>query len=290
MKARLVNRFIEQTASFALAKHSFKNFLKVWHYHPELELVIVLESTGSRFVGDSFEAFKPGDIILIGKNLPHMWLNDKIYFEENNHKLKARAQVIHFHEDFAGGLFQASCMTGINDLLKKAKRGIKFQDNTNGDIIKKVNKMFKMSEYEKIISFIDILKRLSEQKNYKLLSSTGYISSFSEIRDSKIIAIYEYIMNNFKEEISLNKAADLANMNPAAFSRYFKNIHKSTFVKYLNEVRIGYACKLLIENRYKISEACYESGYNNISNFNRQFRMLKKMAPSEYLRLHAVTN
>src|SRR5690348_16700533 len=109
--------------------------------------------------------------------------------------------------------------------------------------------MFKMSEYEKVISFIDVLKHLSEQKHYKLLSSTGYICSFNEIRDSKIILVYEYIMNNFKEEVSLNKAAELANMNPASFSRYFKTVHRNTFVRFLNEVRIGYACKLLIENK-----------------------------------------
>lgn len=290
MKAQLINKFIGQTTSFVLAKHSYKNFLKVWHYHPELELVIILESTGCRFVGDSLENFKPGEIILIGKNLPHLWLNDKIYFSENNQNLQAKAQVIYFHENFAGDLFHNPCMAGIDDLLKRAKRGIKFQDKTNADIIKKVNKMFKMSEYEKTISFIDILKRLSEQQNYKLLSSAGYISSFNEIRDSKIIAIYQYIMNNFKAEVSLVKAADLANMNPAAFSRYFKNIHKNTFVKYINEVRIGYACKLLIENKYKISEACYEAGFNNISNFNRQFKILKNMAPSEYLKLHSSGN
>ena len=290
MKALLINKFIEQTTSFSLATHCYKNFLKVWHYHPELELVIILESTGSRFVGDSFEAFKPGEIILIGKNLPHLWLNDKIYFEENSNKLQAKAQVIHFQENFAGGLFQTPCMAGIDDLLKRATRGIKFEGKTNDDIIRKVDQMFNMTDYEKLISFIDVLKCLSEQKNYKLLSSTGYINSFNEIRNSKIIAIYEYIMNNFKDDVSLNKAADLANMNPAAFSRYFKNIHKNTFVKYLNEVRIGYACKLLIENKYKISEACYESGFKNISNFNRQFKMLKNMAPSEYLKLHSTVN
>lgn len=287
MKAQLITKFVEQTSSFALAKHSFKNFLKVWHYHPELELVVILESTGSRFVGDSIENFKPGEVILIGKNLPHLWLNDKIYFEENNKDLKAKALVIHFNEDFAGGLFHIPEMSGINDLLKRAKRGIKFHDT---NIIDKVNGMFKMSEYEKIISFINILKHLSEQNNHMLLSSTGYINSFNEIRNSKIIKIYEYIMNNFKDEVSLNKVAELASMNPAAFSRYFKNIHKSTFIRYLNEVRIGYACKLLIEDRYTIAEVCYESGFNNISNFNRQFKLLKNMAPSEYIKMHASVN
>lgn len=289
MKAQLLNKFLEKTGSLALVKHSFKNFLKVWHYHPELELVVILESTGMRFVGDGIEKFKAGEIILIGKNLPHLWLNDKIYFAENNHALRATAHVIHFSENFAAGLFHIPEMASINGLLKRANQGIQFQDKSNNYVIKKINAMFHMSECEKIIAFIDILKCLSEQKKYRLLSSAGYINCFNENHNSKILIVYEYVMNHFKDEVSLAKAADLANMNASAFSRYFKNVHKSTFVRYLNEVRIGYACKLLIENPYKISEVCYESGFNNISNFNRQFKMIKHMTPSKYLKLH-ITN
>ena len=98
--------------------------------------------------------------------------------------------------------------------------------------------------------------------------------------------IYEYIINNFKETISLEKVASIAHMNPSAFSRFFKRVNRKTFTQYVSEIRIGYACKLLIENKYNVSEVCYESGFNNISNFNRQFKKAMNYSPSEYLKLH----
>lgn len=286
MKAQLISKFVDQNSSFAVENHSYKNFLKVWHYHPELELVAIVESTGTRFVGDSIEKFKAGEIVLIGKDLPHLWLNDSAYFDDHS-KLNAKAYVLRFHESFAGGMFKIPEMAIIGKLLQRARLGIKFSGSTNEAIIKKISELFALPAYEKVIAFLDILKTLAEQKEYKILSSTGYINSFKEINNNKIVRIYEYIMNHFKEDISLQSVADLAKMNPSAFSRYFKNIQKKTFTQYLNEVRIGYACKLLIEDNYSISGVCFESGFNNISNFNRQFKAIRKMSPSAYMKLHS---
>jgi AraC-like DNA-binding protein len=289
MKAQLLNKFVDQNSSFALEKHSYKNFLKIWHYHPELELVMILESNGTRFVGDNIEKFKAGEIVLIGKNLPHLWLNDEAYFEEES-QLNAQAYVIRFHESFAGDLFRMPEMAAIYDLLQRARLGIKFTaEDHNAALIQKAANMFNLPAFEKVMALLELLKCLADQKAYKILSSNGYINSFKEIHDSKIVRIYEHIMNHFKEDISLNSVAELANMNPSAFSRYFKNIHKKPFNRYLNEVRIGYACKLLIEDKLSIAAVCYEAGFNNLSNFNRQFRAIKDMSPSAYIKLHAKT-
>ncbi|HKK46366.1 MAG TPA: AraC family transcriptional regulator, partial [Balneolaceae bacterium] len=124
------------------------------------------------------------------------------------------------------------------------------------------------------------------QTDYKILSSAGYINSFNENKDNKILRVYEYIMNNFTRDVCLDEAALQANMNPSAFSRYFKRIHKKTFTQFLNEIKIGYACKLLIEQKLNISEICYKSGFNNVSNFNRQFKSLKKTTPTEYIKMY----
>lgn len=290
MKAQLITKSVTTTCSFSLTRHSFKNFLHIWHYHPQLELVIIQESTGMRFVGDSIESFKPGEIILIGKDLPHLWLNDKAYFESDNTEKRARALVIHFDENFGNGFFQIPEMSLVHCLLQKAKRGIKFSSGLHTAVVEKINTMFGMTDCKKVISFLELLRLLAEQQDYTLLSSAGYVHSFNEIRNSKMMIVYKYIMNNFKQDISLANVAELANMNPASFSRYFKNIHKSTFIRFLNEVRIGYACKLLIEGKYTIAEVGYESGYNNLSNFNRQFRLIKQMAPSEYTRMYATAH
>lgn len=244
-----------------------------------------MESTGTRFVGDGIEKFGPGEIVLIGKNLPHLWLNDKIYFDENP-GLMAKAFVVHFDENFAGGLLKIPEMAQIDNLIELARCGLKFEDASNPNIIKRVKKMFESTGYDKVIALLDVLKCLSEQKKYKMLSSTGYINSFKELHNTKIVRVYEHIMNNFKEDISLESVASLANMNPSAFSRYFKGIHKKTFTQYLNEVRVGYACKLLIEEKCSIAGVSFEAGFNNLSNFNRQFKSLKQMSPSEYMKLH----
>ncbi|MEX2592941.1 MAG: AraC family transcriptional regulator [Anditalea sp.] len=289
MKAQLLSKFIDQSSSFVLENHAYKNFLKVWHYHPELELVIILQSTGTRFVGDSIEKFEPGEIVLLGENLPHLWLNDRIYFEKNTN-LIAEACVIHFQEDFAGGLFKIPEMAYINDLFERAKRGIKFSGKSNKPIIKSINDMFSLRGYDKLMKFLQVLKCLSGRSDFKILSSTGYINTFREINNSKMVRIHEFIMNNFKKDISLCDVAELANMNPSAFSRYFKSIQKKTFIRFLNEVRIGYACKLLIEDKYNIGEVCFESGFNNISNFNRQFKSLKKISPSKYIKIYEGLN
>lgn len=289
MKPQLISRSVHQNSSFTLECHSYKSFLKLWHYHPELELVIILESNGTRFVGDSIEHFEPGEIVLLGKNLPHLWFNDKAYFDRGSN-LNVKAHVIHFNENFAGCILKIPEMACINDLFERANRGIKFEGQFNKNIIKKVNQMFDLKGIDKIIKLLDLLKDLSEHKEYKILSSAGYVNSFKEINNSKIVKIYEYIMNNFKQRVSLESAAELAHMNPSAFSRYFKNIQKKTFTQFLNEVRIGYACKLMIEQKYNIAEVCFESGFNNISNFNRQFKSLKRMSPSQYVKMHAVIN
>lgn len=286
MKAKFLNRAVEQYNSLAIEQHSGSYFKKLWHYHPEMELMLIEEGTGSLFVGDSVEKFEPGSIVLIGKNLPHLWQNDKIYFEKNS-SLTVQAQTVHFNDDFAERLLAIPEMAGLYQLLQRAGRGIKFSGKANQTIIPKIKKLATLSGYPQIIAFLDILQALATHRQCKLLSSLGYLNSFKEIRDTKVLSVYEYIMNNFKEKVNLSKAAGIANMNASAFSRYFASIQKKPFTQFINEVRIGYACKLLIDGTHNITGACFESGFNNLSNFNRQFLRIKNMSPSAFIRQHA---
>ncbi|MDO5977480.1 AraC family transcriptional regulator [Flavivirga spongiicola] len=286
MKPKLLNRSNLQNNSFAISYNSYPYFLKVWHYHTELELVVLLESTGTRFIGDSVEKFDKGEIVLIGKNLPHMWLNDDKYFEESS-TLKAEAIAIHFKEGFLGdNFFQNPEMKRILDLLDRASYGIKFEEK-NAKIIEKIKELLSTGDdFKKVIQFLEILNDLSQCKNYKLLSSTGFVDTFKKSDNKNLYKPYEYIFNNFNKSISLNDVAEIANMNPSSFSRFFKRVNRKTFSRYLNEIRIGYACKLLIENKYSITVICYESGFNNVSNFNRQFKTITGFSPTEYLKKH----
>ncbi|MEO0473879.1 MAG: AraC family transcriptional regulator, partial [Bacteroidota bacterium] len=114
------------------------------------------------------------------------------------------------------------------------------------------------------------------------LASKGYVNAFQRTQNDTLDKIYEYIFQNFDQSISLEEIAGLANMNPSAFSRYFKRINQKTFSRYVNEIRIGFACRQLMEQKDNVSTICYESGFNNLSNFNRQFRLIKGISPSEY--------
>jgi AraC-like DNA-binding protein len=286
MKPKLLDRTTKLNHSFELHFHSYSHFLKTWHYHPELELVYIKKSTGTRFLGDSIKKFQEGDLVLIGENLPHMWQNDPIYFEEDSN-LCAEALVIHFNKDFAGkDFFKLPELKAIRELIEVAKRGILFTGNIKYCIVGILENMLKSSDFDRFIQLIQLLKLLSNETSFEILSSPGFVDSFKSEENRRLDKIYDYIINNFREEITLEKVAYLADMNISSFCRYFKKTTSKTFSKYLNEVRVGFACRLLMEKKYNISETCYACGFNNISNFNRQFKNIVKMSPSEYARQH----
>jgi len=286
MKAQLISRTVIEDHSVMLNEHDYDNFLKLWHYHPEVELAVIRESTGTRFVGDSIEKFDEGEIIMIGKNLPHLWLNDEIYFGEHS-DLRARAHVIHFHKNFPEILSSMPEMEKISHLFKRAERGIKFEGASNKQIISIVEEMFHLRGLNRFMKVLEILKLLAEQQDNQLLSGPGFLRSVIQKNDNRMTSAFEYIMSHFTGHLSLPDVAGHINMNPSSFSRYFKRVNKKTFTRFLNEVRIGFACKLLIEEQYNISEVCYRSGFNNISNFNRRFKVIKGMTPTEYIKTHA---
>ena len=289
MKLHLLDRSSLTNNSFTISDNKYPYFLKVWHYHPELELVTIVKSSGTKFIGDSIEQFKEGDVMLFGKNLPHMLLNDKEYFE-NDPKLEAQAIAVHFKDDFAGtDFFGMPEMASIGKLIKMAEHGIKFSGDLT-QVRKWILNLNDLDAFEKTIQFLKILNFLANHKEYSLLSSNGFINSFKMTGKKNLEKVYEHIIKNFKENIVLKDVAAIAHMNPSAFSRFFKRINRKTFSEYLNEIRVGYACKLLLEEKYNISEVCFESGFNNISNFNRQFKKIVSYSPTEYVRIHTFIN
>ncbi|WP_147677923.1 AraC family transcriptional regulator [Algibacter pacificus] len=285
MKLHRLDRSNLTNSSFTTKINEYPYFLKIWHYHPELELVVVLKSEGTCFIGDSVEKFSFGDVVLIGKNLPHMWQNDEGYFKQTSEQT-TKAIAIHFKEDYLGSkFFETPEMIHILELFKRANYGLKFL-NINKKLIDDIKNMLDLEGFEKTIAFLNILHVLAKHKNTKQLSSQGFINSFKTAKSNTQDNVQAYIFKNFDKNITLNKAAEVAHMNPSAFSRYFKRVNKKTFSRYVTEIRIGYACKLLLENRFNISKICYESGFNNISNFNRQFKLVMKYTPTEYLEKH----
>lgn len=286
MKPYFIDKSNLSNRSFSFNYHNLPHYLKVWHYHPELELLVQQKSTGTRFMGDNISKFKPGEVILVGKNLPHMWLNDDVYFEKNS-KLTAEAYVIHFREDFAGpDFFQMPEMAPIRELLKRSAQGINFLGDSKELIVDMIRQMEASNEFDRVLWLVRILKLLAGEKQYELLSSAGFLNDFEQSDKRQLDGVYHFVMHNFKKQIKLEEIAEIVNMTASSFSRYFKRVNSKTFSQYVSEIRVGYACRLLIENKYQIARVCYESGFNNLSNFNRQFKNIMKLSPSEYMRIH----
>jgi AraC-like DNA-binding protein len=286
LKLHLLDRRNADNRSFSVKHHSYPYFLKIWHYHPELELVLIKKSTGTRFIGDSVEKFEPGEVVLIGSNLPHMWVNDDAYFAANA-TLVAEAVGIHFKEDFLGTeFFEIPEMRHISQLFIRAKQGITFL-KVKTSTLDKIMHLDLVDDFEKTLKLIEILHDLAAVSSYRLLSSIGFINSFNKTENKSLDRIYEFVFKNFTSPIGSKDAAEVANMNSSAFSRYFKRIHRKTFTRYLNELRVGYACKLILENKTNITAICYDCGFNNISNFNRQFKIITTCSPTEYMEKHA---
>ncbi|PKA97709.1 AraC-like DNA-binding protein [Flavobacteriaceae bacterium MAR_2009_75] len=285
MKLHLLDRASAKHSSFTVSMNRFPNFLKIWHHHPELELVAIRKSSGTRFIGDSIEKFEEGEVVLIGKNLPHMWLNDDRYFEKGS-ELVAEAIAVHFKQNFLGeGFLEAPEMQAISRLIDRAQQGVKFID-LPPIIIDELEGLLSLKGFERTMKFIYILRKLAKHSRCRSLSSSGFVNSFRKSENENLDKIYAYIFKHFNTPIHSKDVADVANMNASAFSRFFKRVHRKTFTRYLNEIRVGYACKLLMEHRNTVSSVCYESGFNNISNFNRQFKTIVGMSPSDYIRLH----
>jgi len=274
-------------SSFVLQKDVYPHYPTPWHYHPEYELVLVVKSSGDKIIGDNISTFTDGDLAFLGPNLPHVYHNSKIYYEENSN-LTAEAIVIHFTSDFLGNVFfYLPEMESINRFLEESVMGFSILGKTGKLVARKMHEMFAMGGAERIIELLTILNILAETKQKTKLASPGFIQNFKASGSEQITEVCDFIMKNFTSDLTLQQVADKAHMSPNTFCTFFKQRTRKTFVNFLNEVRIGYACKLLSHEQYNISEVCYMSGFHNLSNFNRQFKKLYKTSPSAYQKQHA---
>lgn len=256
-----------------------KSLYPHWHYHDEYELVFIHRSSGIRYVGDSINPFEAGDFVLIGSGLPHIWLNEDTIEEPNS--TRAAATVIHFQKKFLNnGFFELPLMNDIKKLFEKSEQGIRFI-NIKG-IESKLNKIEKAHSAKRIIEILDLLHRLSQEKKIEILSSAKHTISPLDPQSDRIIKVHNYIAQNFRNKIKLENLAQLVHMTPQAFCNYFKKKNKKPVFTYINDLRIGYSCKMLIEKNLNIEQVALECGYNNTTFFNRKFKEKMKMTPKEY--------
>lgn len=272
--------------SFSIREDILPYLYNHWHYHPEVELTLIRKGRGTRLVGDSLEPFAEGDLILLGKNLPHLWRGDGIYFKKIP-GLKMEAIAIHFQENCLGdGFFQLPEMKMIHDLLQKARRGIKLTGKLKADIVDKMEGMLRAKDAERITLLLDILHLIAVSSNTRILSSAGFTRYYDVSNTDRINLIYDYTFNNFQDKMTIADVAKISSISKHSFCRYFKTRTLKTYWQFLMEIRIGQACKFLIESDMSVAQVCYACGFNNLSNFNRYFKKLVRETPLQFAKEH----
>lgn len=270
------------STTFLIKRESLYHNVIPWHFHPEFELAFLSNVAGKKYIGNGIKDLEPDDLVILGPNLPHRWHCEKDN-SQNHFKKEPHQIVIQFSYDFLGSdFFDKPPFSGILQLLNRANNGICFYGK--GKILAKkiMNQMLQMNGFEQTIQLLNLLHMLSLSKEYEILSSIGFTETLNESDGNRMNRVYQFIISGFKEPITLGQVAKISNMTPQAFSKYFKTRTKKNFSYFLNEVRISYACRLLIEKNMDVLQICYESGFNNLSNFNRQFKRITKMNPTQY--------
>ncbi|WP_299255710.1 AraC family transcriptional regulator [uncultured Aquimarina sp.] len=272
--------------SFSVKRANIPCIEEDWHFHKELELIYFIKSTGTRYVGNSVNRFKPGELYLIGSDLPHLFRNDREYY--NNDEVDDRAVdiiIVKFKPDFLGDHFlNLTEMQAIKFLFQEANKGLKFSKTSTKKIRDILIQLVDSKGTLSILKILETLHLLCANKDYKQLCPRLNSFYFKKDEKEKMAKIINYLNANFDKKIELETIASIANMTPNSFCRYFKKHTQKSFSQFLNEIRIGNACKLLIEGELQITNVCYQSGFNTITNFNRQFRSFMGITPSDYLK------
>lgn len=257
-----------------------ENLSNAWHYHPEVELILIQESQGTRIIGTSVETFMHNDLVLIGKNLPHAFLHEDQQYE--NAQRTPRALVIQFNENFLGNDFLSlPDLKEVQLLLTKAKRGLCVSEGSKAVIISAMEKILTASSIDRVILLLEILRTLTLPNACRPLVAEEAVHHIGT-DNARINTVLEYTYNNFDEHIRIEDVAKLANLTKESFCRYFKNHTRKTYMEFLTEYRINKACAMIRDNQKSIKEICYSCGFDSLSNFYYQFKKIVKLSPLDY--------
>ena len=250
-----------------------------WHYHPQYELIYISKSKGIRFVGDNVSQFSSGDLVLVGSNLPHLWLNDMLFQTKEE---DVEIIVLKFTDNFIGeNTFNNPEFTEIKKMLDQSKFGINFGDDMVQSLHSELIDITNISYPEQLIKFIGILNKLSLATDKKELSTTNMCIATNDSYE-RIDVILKHISDHYTREISLNEIANIANMTTNSFCRFFKKTTKKSFTEFLNEIRVRNASRILIQEKLPIADVSFKAGFNSTTNFNKQFKQIMGSTPKEF--------
>lgn len=259
----------------------YEHFTYPLHFHTEYEIIYINVGTGTRFVGNNIAKYQAGDILLIGSNLPHFMKSDDAYHSGNT-DLRVKGTIIQFEKEFMYySINHYPHFIKIKNLFQESHRGIYFAAGCFPKLQHLIEKIPLENGLNQLLLFLEILKEMSETDNRQTISTTDFVNEtiYDTARIDKIIS---YLNKNYTRNVSLDEIASLAAMNASAFCRYFKSKTGKSFKNYILDMRIGYACKLLLMEDISISQLSSECGFETISHFNKTFKKNTGYVPSQY--------
>ncbi|TDW97619.1 AraC family transcriptional regulator [Dinghuibacter silviterrae] len=282
MRAELLKVPRRPDDSFSVRQHFSNQVNNRWHYHVELELIHIHRGSGTQFVGDNIKRFDAGDIVLVGSNLPHFWRYDHPETDAE----APYSTVIHFRDDLWGVPFlHLPELRPVKALLTTAGRGILIQGKREQQRLGALIGEVRAAEgLDRLLRLLKVLGELAAAPRPQLLSSIGFQPVFTEGESERINAIYDFTLQHFPDNIYLEDVSRVAQLVPNSFCRYFKAKTGKTYSQFVTEIRVGHACKLLIEGKDSIKQVCYASGFNNFTSFNAAFKRITGQVPQAYQR------
>lgn len=272
------------SSSFHLKIDKGDTLYRGMHYHPEIELILIKGSRGTRIIGNSAELFEDNDLVLIGSNTPHGFLHDEESLNQDNPA--PEALVVQFGENFLGREFlKLPELKEVYELLIKSRNGICVTEKGKADIIPLMERMLSASSLDAIIILLETLKQLTAKANYRELTHGNKFNSYvSCAKDHRFNNVLNYTYSNFDEHITIEKVARIANLTRESFCRYFKALANKTYIEFLTEYRINKACQMIREGEKSIKEIGYTCGFDSLSNFYYQFKRITQLSPLEFSR------
>jgi AraC-like DNA-binding protein len=281
MTALLEKKIEKEDESFFIGIFQDNLEKNSWHYHNNFEISFITEGSGKRIVGDSIEEFQPGDLAFIGPNLPHVWITDK----EIRIPSKRTLEMVFLQFNLnvlSDQLLSLPEFINVKRALDLSKRGIQIIGDTLNQVSEVMLQLPYLKSFERMLHFFMLMDIIGKSKTNIQLASKKYLKIRFTTRNKRIAAIHEYLMNNYHEEVNLKELAELVHMAEGSLCRFFKKNLGITIFEYRNKIKTEFACKLLMDQELSILEVCLDSGFNNLSHFNKQFKKNTGLTPSEY--------
>lgn len=261
--------------SFSMMFNPRLSDLFYWHFHPEYELVYIKAASGTRHIGEHISTYEESDLVLIGSNIPHLNFDYGV-------KTEYQKVVVHLKKEFVESHFQAIPeLNPIHRLFEKSRYGLVFKGETKNQVGKKLFELEHLNSFQQYILLLEVLQELAASSAIELLHEQSYQNKFSEREQGRLRSIYAYVDKNYHQKIELSEIAEISNMTKEAFCRYFKKASKYSFIEFLNRYRISQSKRLLMSGK-TVSDACYLTGFESLSYFNRTFKKVANENPRDF--------